>query len=464
MKHVTVAEIYKDHTPFLGQDLCVKGRVRSIRDSKSFGFIELNDWSYFKNIQIVFEENNLNNFATICKATTGSSLNIEWTLVKSEGTKQAFEIKASKIDIIGLADADFPLQKKRHSFEYLREIAYLRPRTNTFSAVFRVRSLLSFAIHQFFNERGFVYTHTPIITGSDCEGAGQMFQVTTMNLYNLKKDEQGTIEYKDDFFGKQASLTVSGQLEAETFAMAFGKVYTFGPTFRAENSNTTRHLSEFWMIEPEVAFNDLEANMQLAQDLIKYTFGYVLEHAQAEIDFFDQFIMPGVKDRLQKLVNAEFGKVTYTEAIKLLQESGHTFEYTPERGIDMQTEHERYLSEKVFNGPVFVTDYPKDIKAFYMKLNEDNKTVRAMDLLVPGVGELIGGSQREDDAEKLEKRMIEMGLSPEEYDWYVNLRKFGTVPHAGFGVGFERLIMYVTGMENIRDVIPFPRCPKTLEY
>lgn len=464
MKHISVAEIYKDHTPFLGQDLCVKGRVRSIRDSKSFGFIELNDWSYLKNIQIVFEENNLNNFATICKATTWSSLSIEGTLVKSEGNKQAFEIKASKIDIVGLADPAFPLQKKRHSFEYLREIAYLRPRTNTFSAVFRIRSLLSFAIHQFFNERGFVYTHTPIVTGSDCEGAGQMFQVTTLNMYNLPKNQEGSIDYKNDFFGKQASLTVSGQLEAETFAMAFGKVYTFGPTFRAENSNTTRHLSEFWMIEPEVAFNDLNANMELAQDLIKYTFSYVLKHAEAEMDFFDQFILPGVKERLEKLVNADFGRVTYTEAIELLQKSGHTFEYTPERGIDMQTEHERYLSEKIFNGPVFVTDYPKEIKSFYMKLNEDNKTVRAMDMLVPGVGELIGGSQREDDVEKLSKRMIEMGLKPEDYEWYLDLRRYGTVPHAGFGVGFERLIMYVTGMENIRDVIPFPRCPKTLDF
>ncbi|MEI6425921.1 MAG: asparagine--tRNA ligase [Candidatus Absconditabacteria bacterium] len=464
MKQTSVAEIYKDHTPLLGQDLCVKGRVRSIRDSKSFGFIELNDGSYLKNIQIVFEENNLNNFATICKATTGSSLSIEGTLVKSEGNKQAFELKASKIDIVGLADPAFPLQKKRHSFEYLREIAYLRPRTNTFSAVFRIRSLLSFAIHQFFNERGFVYTHTPIVTGSDCEGAGQMFQVTTLNMYNLPKNSEGSIDYKNDFFGKQASLTVSGQLEAETFAMAFGKVYTFGPTFRAENSNTTRHLSEFWMIEPEVAFNDLNANMELAQDLIKYTFSYVLKHAEAEMDFFDQFILPGVKERLEKLVNADFGRVTYTEAIDILMKSGHTFEYTPERGIDMQTEHERYLSEKVFNGPVFVTDYPKDIKAFYMKLNEDGKTVRAMDLLVPGVGELIGGSQREDDVEKLSKRMIEMDLHPEEYEWYLDLRRYGTVPHAGFGVGFERLIMYVTGMENIRDVIPFPRCPKTLEF
>lgn len=412
----------------------------------------------------MFEENNLNNFATICKATTGSSLSIEGTLVKSEGNKQAFEIKASKIDIVGLADPAFPLQKKRHSFEYLREIAYLRPRTNTFSAVFRIRSLLSFAIHQFFNERGFVYTHTPIVTGSDCEGAGQMFQVTTLNMYNLPKNQEGSIDYKNDFFGKQASLTVSGQLEAETFAMAFGKVYTFGPTFRSENSNTTRHLSEFWMIEPEVAFNDLNANMELAQDLIKYTFSYVLKHAEAEMDFFDQFILPGVKERLEKLVNADFGRVTYTEAIDILMKSGHKFEYTPERGIDMQTEHERYLSEKIFNGPVFVTDYPKDIKAFYMKLNEDGKTVRAMDLLVPGVGELIGGSQREDDVEKLSKRMIEMDLHPEEYEWYLDLRRYGTVPHAGFGVGFERLIMYVTGMENIRDVIPFPRCPKTLEF
>ena len=436
--------------------------MRSLRDSKTFGFIELNDGSYLKNLQIVFEEH-LENFAEITKISTGSSIAVEGKLVESQG-KQAFELQASKVTLIGAADESFPLQKKRHSFEYLRTIAHLRPRTNTFSAVFRVRSLLSFAIHQFFNQRGFVRAHTPILTASDAEGAGEMFQVTTLDLQNLPKNEEGKPDFSKDFFGKQASLTVSGQLEGETFATAFGKIYTFGPTFRAENSNTTRHLAEFWMIEPEIAFADLEDNMQLAQDMIKYVFSYVLENASAEIDFFDQFILPGVKERAEKLVKSDFAKVSYTEAVKLLQEYGEKFEYAPEWGIDLQTEHERYLSEKIFNGPVFITDYPKDIKAFYMKLNEDGKTVRAMDMLVPGIGELIGGSQREDDLAKLEKRMQEMNLNTEDYSWYLDLRRYGSVPHSGFGVGFERLVMYITGMENIRDVIPFPRTPKNCEF
>ena len=436
--------------------------MRSLRDSKTFGFIELNDGSYLKNLQIVFEEH-LENFAEITKISTGSSIAVEGKLVESQG-KQAFELQATKVILIGTADESFPLQKKRHSFEYLRTIAHLRPRTNTFSAVFRVRSLLSFAIHQFFNQRGFVRAHTPILTASDAEGAGEMFQVTTLDLQNLPKNEEGKPDFSKDFFGKQTSLTVSGQLEGETFATAFGKIYTFGPTFRAENSNTTRHLAEFWMIEPEIAFADLEDNMQLAQDMIKYVFSYVLENASAEIDFFDQFILPGVKERAEKLVKSDFAKVSYTEAVKLLQECGEMFEYTPEWGIDLQTEHERYLSEKIFNGPVFITDYPKDIKAFYMKLNEDGKTVRAMDMLVPGIGELIGGSQREDDLVKLEKRMQEMDLNIEDYSWYLDLRRYGSVPHSGFGVGFERLVMYITGMENIRDVIPFPRTPKNCEF
>ena len=436
--------------------------MRSLRDSKTFGFIELNDGSYLKNLQIVFEEH-LENFAEITKISTGSSIAVEGKLVESQG-KQAFELQASKVILIGAADESFPLQKKRHSFEYLRTIAHLRPRTNTFSAVFRVRSLLSFAIHQFFNQRGFVRAHTPILTASDAEGAGEMFQVTTLDLQNLPKNEEGKPDFSKDFFGKQASLTVSGQLEGETFATAFGKIYTFGPTFRAENSNTTRHLAEFWMIEPEIAFADLEDNMQLAQDMIKYVFSYVLENASAEIDFFDQFILPGVKERAEKLVKSDFAKVSYTEAVKFLQECGEKFEYAPEWGIDLQTEHERYLSEKIFNGPVFITDYPKDIKAFYMKLNEDGKTVRAMDMLVPGIGELIGGSQREDDLAKLEKRMQEMDLNTEDYSWYLDLRRYGSVPHSGFGVGFERLVMYITGMENIRDVIPFPRTPKNCEF
>lgn len=440
----------------------VNGWVRSLRDSKTFGFIELNDGSYLKNLQIVFEEH-LENFAEITKISTGSAIAVEGKLVESQG-KQAFELQASKVTLIGAADESFPLQKKRHSFEYLRTIAHLRPRTNTFSAVFRVRSLLSFAIHQFFNQRGFVRAHTPILTASDAEGAGEMFQVTTLDLQNLPKNEEGKPDFSKDFFGKQASLTVSGQLEGETFATAFGKIYTFGPTFRAENSNTTRHLAEFWMIEPEIAFADLEDNMQLAQDMIKYVFSYVLENASPEIDFFDQFILPGVKERAEKLVKSDFAKVSYTEAVKLLQECGEKFEYEPEWGIDLQTEHERYLSEKIFNGPVFITDYPKDIKAFYMKLNEDGKTVRAMDMLVPGIGELIGGSQREDDLVKLEKRMQEMDLNTEDYSWYLDLRRYGSVPHSGFGVGFERLVMYITGMENIRDVIPFPRTPKNCEF
>ena len=463
MKTTSIKTIYNAYETFIGQELLVKGRIRSLRDSKTFGFIELNDGSYLKNLQIVFDSA-LKNFDEICKYTTGSSIEVHWKLVKSEWAKQAFELKATEVILVGKADESFPLQKKRHSFEYLRTIAHLRPRTNTFSAVFRVRSLLSFAIHDFFNKNGFIRAHTPIITSSDCEGAGEMFQVTTLDLANPPKKEDWSIDFSKDFFWKHASLTVSGQLEGETFATAFGKIYTFGPTFRAENSNTTRHLSEFRMIEPEIAFADLNDNMQLAEDLLKYSFKYVLEHAPAEMEFFDKFIMPWVKARLEALVNSSFGRVTYTEAIELLKKANHKFEYQPEWGIDMQTEHERYLSEKVFNWPVFVTDYPKEIKAFYMKQNDDGKTVRAMDLLVPGVWELIGGSQREDDFDKLKNRMEELGLDTQEYSWFLDLRKYGTVPHAGFGVGFERLVMYVSGMENIRDVIPFPRAPKMCEF
>jgi asparaginyl-tRNA synthetase len=463
MKATQIASISKSYQELLEQPMRVNGWVRSIRDSKTFGFIELNDGSCFKNLQIVFE-NTLANFNEIIKFTTGSSIDVEGILVASAGAKQAYELKATKITLIGGADETFPLQKKRHSFEYLRTIAHLRPRTNTFNAVFRVRNLLSFAIHQFFQERGFIWAHTPLITGSDAEGAGEMFQVTTLDLENLPKTEGGRIDYSQDFFASKASLTVSGQLEGETFATAFRNIYTFGPTFRAENSNTSRHLSEFWMIEPEIAFADLEDNMQLAQDLIKYVFGYVLEKAPDEIEFFDKFIMPGVKERAETLVKSDFAHVTYTEAIELLKKADQKFEYLPEWGIDLQTEHERYLSEKVFNGPVFVTDYPKDIKAFYMKLNDDGKTVRGMDLLVPGVGELIGGSQREEDYDKLVTRMKEMGVNTEELYWFLDLRKYGTVPHAGFGVGFERLVMYITGMENIRDVIPFPRYPRNCEF
>ena len=446
MKTTSIKTIYNAYETLIGQDLWVKGRIRSLRDSKTFGFIELNDGSYLKNLQIVFDSA-LKNFDEICKYTTGSSIEVHWKLVKSEWAKQAFELKATEVILVGKADDSFPLQKKRHSFEYLRTIAHLRPRTNTFSAVFRVRSLLSFAIHDFFNKNGFIWVHTPVITSSDAEGAGEMFQVTTLDLVNPPKKEDWSIDFSKDFFWKHASLTVSGQLEGETFATAFGKIYTFGPTFRAENSNTTRHLSEFRMIEPEIAFADLNDNMQLAEDLLKYSFKYVLEHAPAEMEFFDKFIMPWVKARLEAL----------TEAIELLKKANHKFEYQPEWGIDLQTEHERYLSEQIFKGPVFVTDYPKEIKAFYMKQNEDGKTVRAMDLLVPGVGELIGGSQREDDYEVLKNRMAECGLKEEDYEFYLDLRKYGSARHAGFGLGFERCVMYLTGMGNIRDVIPFPR-------
>ena len=445
----------------IGQSLLVKGWIRSLRDSKTFWFIEVNDWSYLKNLQVVFNDN-LANFAEICKFTTGSSIEVEGELVKSEGAKQAFELQATKVTLVWWADETYPLQKKRHSFEYLRTIAHLRGRTNTFSAVFRVRSLLAFAIHEYFNKNGFIWAHTPLITASDAEGAWEMFQVSTLDMMNLPKNEDGSIDYTKDFFWKKASLTVSWQLEGETFATAFGKIYTFGPTFRAENSNTTRHLSEFWMIEPEIAFADLEENMAIAEWLLKYAFNYVLENAQAEMEFFDKFIMPWVKERLEKLVNASFSKVTYTEAIELLKKADVKFEYLPEWGMDLQTEHERYLSEKVFNWPVFVTDYPKEIKAFYMKLNEDGKTVAAVDLEVPGAGELMGGSQREEDYDKLVNRMKEIGVPATE--WYLNLRRYGGCVHSGFGMGFERLLIYLTGVENIRDVIPYPRTPGNCEY
>ena len=463
METTTIAKIYKDYEKMINNNMNINGRVKSVRDSKTFGFIELNDGSYLKNIQVVFE-NDLSNFDAICKLGVWAAISVQWTLVTSQGAKQAFEVKASDIKIVGESGSDYPLQKKGHSMEFLREIAHLRTRSNTFSAVFRVRSLLAFAIHKYFNENGFVYVHTPIITGSDAEWAGQMFQVSTLDMMNLPKDKEWNIDYSKDFFGKQASLTVSGQLEAETFATAFGKVYTFGPTFRAENSNTTRHLSEFRMIEPEIAFADLTDDMNLMEDLVKYAFKYVLDNAPAEMEFFEKFINPEVKTRLEKLVNASFARVTYTEAIDILKKAKQKFEYPVERGMDIQTEHERYLSETTFNGPVFVTDYPKDIKAFYMRMNEDGKTVAATDLLVPGIGEMIGWSQREERLEMLEKRITDMGLHVEDYGRYLDLRKYGTVPHAGFGVGFERLVMYVTGMENIRDVIPFPRAPKQCEF
>jgi len=463
MKLTTIAHIFADYKKMLDKDIILNGRVRSVRDSKTFGFIELNDGSYLKNIQVVFE-NNLKNFDEICKFTTGSAITVEWTLVASQGSKQAFEVKAKKVTLVGDCPTDYPLQKKGHSMEFLREIAHLRTRSNTFSAVFRVRSLLAFAIHQFFREQGFIRVHTPIITGSDCEGAGQMFQVSTLDFMNIPKNQDKQVDFSKDFFGKQASLTVSGQLEAETFATSFGKVYTFGPTFRAENSNTSRHLSEFWMIEPEITFADLNDDMNLGESLLKYVFKYVLDNAPAEMEFFEKFINPEVKKRLEALVKADFARVTYTEAVELLKKSGKKFNYPVERGMDMQTEHERYICEEIFKGPTFVTNYPKDIKAFYMRMNEDGKTVAATDLLVPGVGEIIGGSQREERMDMLVKRIKEMWLKPEDYTRYLDLRKYGTVPHAGFWVGFERLMMYITGMENIRDVIPFPRAPKECEF
>lgn len=458
-----IREIYKKHAELLNKELELNGWIRKRRDQKNFGFLEVNDGTFFNGIQVVFDDS-LSNFDEISRLSISSSVHVKGVLVQSEGKGQTFEIKAKEITIYNKADLDYPLQNKRHTLEYLRTIAHLRPRTNTFMAVFRVRSLMSYAIHKFFNERGFVYVHTPIITGSDTEGAGEMFQLTTLDLKDIPKNDKGEVEYKDDFFGKQANLTVSGQLNVETFCMAFKNTYTFGPTFRAEKSNTPKHISEFWMMEPEIAFADLDVNMDVAEDMMKYIIRYVLENAPEEMQFFNQFIDKTLLDRLNGLVNSEFGRVTYTEAIEILKKADKKFEYPVEWGIDLQTEHERYLAEEHFKKPVFVTDYPKDIKAFYMKLNEDGKTVRAMDLLAPGIGEIIGGSQREDNFEKLEQRIKDMNLNEKDYWWYMELRKYGSVPHSGYGLGFERAIMYVTGMLNIRDVIPFPRGPKSLEF
>ena len=463
MNDVLVKELYRNTKNYEGKLVQVSGWVKTIRDSKNFGFIELNDGSFFKNVQIVFDTN-LTNFEEVRKLSISSSIIVNGQMVKTENAKQPFEIKAEKIEIFNQADLDYPLQKKRHSFEYLRTIEHLRPRTNTFNAVFRVRSVLAFAIHKFFQERGFVYVHTPIITGSDCEGAGEMFQVTTMNMENVPKTEDRKVDYSQDFFGKESHLTVSGQLDVETFAHAFRNVYTFGPTFRAENSNTVKHAAEFWMIEPEICFADLKDDMDLAEDMIKYIISYVLENAPEEMEFFNQFIDNTLFDKLHNVLNSDFGRITYTNAIKELEKNNSNFEYPVEWGTDIQTEHERYLSEKIFGKPVFVTDYPKEIKAFYMKQNPDGKTVAATDLLVPGIGEIIGGSQREDDFEKLEKRIAELGLKKEDYWWYLDLRKYGSCVHSGFGLGFERMMMYLTGMQNIRDVLPFPRTPKNCEF
>ncbi len=462
MQLTTVKELFTEREKYLDKEVRVGGWIRSIRDSKAFGFIVLNDGTCFETLQIVYHDT-MDNFAEISKLNVGAAILVKGTLVATPEAKQPFEIQADEVVVEGTSSADYPLQKKRHSFEYLRTISHLRPRTNTFQAVFRVRSLIAYAIHQYFQEQGFVYVHTPLITGSDCEGAGEMFQVTTMDLNNIPKKEDGSVDFSQDFFGKPTNLTVSGQLNGETFAMAFRNIYTFGPTFRAENSNTTRHAAEFWMIEPEMAFADLNDNMAVAEGMLKYVIRYVLEHAPAEMNFFNQFVDKGLLDRLNHVLNSEFGHVTYTEAIKLLEEHNDKFDYKVFWGCDLQTEHERYLTEQIFKRPVFVTDYPKEIKAFYMKQNDDGKTVAAMDCLVPGIGEIIGGSQREDSYEKLSARMKELGLKEEDYGFYLDLRKYGSVRHSGFGLGFERCVMYLTGMGNIRDVIPFPRTVNNCE-
>lgn len=460
---VKVKELYRNAQDYEGQSVRLNGWIRTSRVSKSFGFIELNDGGFFKNAQIVFDES-LENFQEVAKYHIATAITVEGTVVYTPDAKQPFEIKASEILLEGASSSDFPLQKKRHTFEYLRTIAHLRPRGNTYSAVFRVRSLAAFAIHKFFQERGFVYVHTPIITGSDAEGAGEMFHVSTLDPKNPPLTEAGDVDYTEDFFGKMANLTVSGQLNAEAYAMAFKDVYTFGPTFRAENSNTARHAAEFWMIEPEIAFADLKDNMKLAEDMLKYVISYVMEEAPEEMAFFNQFVDKTLLERLNFIVNSEFKRVTYTEAVELLEKSGKKFEYPVKWGSDLQTEHERYLTEEIFKMPIFVTDYPKEIKAFYMRQNEDGKTVAAMDCLVPGVGEIIGGSQREERMDVLVDRIKELGLHEEDYWWYLELRKYGGTKHAGYGLGFERLIMYITGMTNIRDVIPFPRTTGNAEF
>jgi len=456
MELTTVRAIYREKEKYLNQEVCVGGWLRSIRDSKTFGFLVLHDGTFFEPLQVVYHDK-MDNFEEISKLNVGAAVIVKGTLIPTPEAKQAFEIQAEEVTIEGTSASDYPLQKKRHGFEFLRTISHLRPRTNAFQAVFRVRSMCAYAIHQFFQERDFVYVHTPLITGSDCEGAGEMFRVTTLDMDNLPKTEDGKIDYSKDFFGKETNLTVSGQLNGEAYAQAFRNIYTFGPTFRAENSNTTRHAAEFWMIEPEIAFADLKDDMMLAEAMLKYVIQYVLENAPEEMNFFNSFVDKGLLERLKHVVSSEFAHVTYTEAIELLEKNNDHFEYKASWGCDLQTEHERYLTEKVYKRPVFVTDYPKEIKAFYMKLNEDKKTVAAMDCLVPGIGEIIGGSQREDDYDELIRRLEEMGLNQEDYGFYLDLRKYGSTRHAGFGLGFERMVMYLTGMSNIRDVIPFPR-------
>lgn len=463
MKSILVKDLYRNTENFSNKEVTLQGWVRTVRDSKTFGFIELNDGSFFKNVQIVFTDK-LNNFSELCKLTISSAIEVTGTLVVTENAKQPFEIQASEISVLSNSDSSYPLQKKRHSFEYLRTIAHLRPRTNTFSAVFRVRSVFAYAIHKFFQERGFVYVHTPILTASDAEGAGEMFNVNSFDLTDVPKLENGQIDFSKDFFGKPAHLTVSGQLNGETYAEAFRNIYTFGPTFRAENSNTVKHAAEFWMIEPEICFADLNDDMDLAEDMIKYTFQYVLDNCPEEMEFFNQFVDKTLLDRLDNVIHSDFARISYTDAIKELEKANDKFEFKVSWGVDLQTEHERYLCENVFKKPVFVTDYPMDIKAFYMKQNPDGKTVAAADLLAPGIGEIIGGSQREEDYDKLISRMKELNMPLENYEWYLDLRKYGSCVHSGFGLGFERAIMYLTGMQNIRDVLPFPRTPKNCEF
>jgi len=464
MDRITIKEIFDSSEAYSEKEVTVAGWARTIRASNAFGFIELNDGSAFTPLQIVFEASKLANYDEIAHQNVGCALIIRGKVILTPEAKQPLEIHADEIAVEGPSTPDYPLQKKRHSVEFLREIAHLRPRTNMFSAVFRVRSVAAYAIHKFFNERGFVYAHTPIITASDCEGAGEMFRITTLDLDNVPKTEDGAVDYSEDFFGKSANLTVSGQLSAETFAMAFGKTYTFGPTFRAEKSFTARHAAEFWMVEPEIAFADLSDDMALSEDMMKFVVGYIMENCPKELEFFNKFVDNTLLDRLNNLVTEKFGHVTYTEAIKLLEESGKEFDYPVSWGIDLQTEHERYLTEEIFGRPVFVTDYPREIKAFYMRQNDDGKTVAAMDMLVPGVGELIGGSQREERLERLEEAMDRFGLDPKDYWWYADLRRYGSTRHAGFGLGFERLIMYVTGISNIRDVCAYPRTTGNADF
>ena len=463
MQRLSIKDLYKNTKNYANEQITIEGWVRTVRDSKTFGFIELNDGTFFKNLQIVFNST-LNNFEDICKLTISSAIKVTGTFVLTENAKQPFEVQAESVEIENVADSTYPLQKKRHSFEYLRTISHLRQRTNTFNAVFRVRSVLAYAIHKFFQEKGFVYVHTPIITSSDAEGAGEMFNVSSFDFNNVPKDDDGKVDFSKDFFTKPVHLTVSGQLDVESYAEAFCNVYTFGPTFRAENSNTVKHAAEFWMIEPEICFADLEDDMDLAEEMIKYIFKYVLDNCPEEMEFFNKFIDKGLLERLNNVINSDFARISYTSAIKELEKNNDKFEYKVSWGVDLQTEHERYLCENIFKKPVFVTDYSKDIKAFYMKQNPDGKTVAATDMLVPGIGEIIGGSQREEDYDKLLNRMKELNMPINEYDWYLDLRKYGSCVHSGFGLGFERAIMYLTGMQNIRDVIPFPRTPKNCEF